>query len=570
LNYVQKFFRIVLTAALVVAFQPRAWTDGPSNEQIDAALNDLTKLDPAAIIAKVNELSEKVKALQAEADQIKAQAAEKETRAAEIAKLLEGYAKTMGAVQGAAPAPQAAAPAAEQMAPAPAPEMKTAVAEAAKATINFEDTIKPIFKQRCMSCHNDDKKRGGLSLMTHASMMAGGGSGVVLTPGDAEGSRLFRLVSKKEEPVMPPSGAPLDDAQLNLIREWIQAGAPATADAKVAMAADASAEKKPVFVAAAIAEGPPPMPEATLQPPAPRNGERKIVARAVATSPRSPLAAICGDRQVLLYNTETFQPLGALPFPEGDVFSMTFSVNGELLLAAGGQEGDSGIAVLWNIRKGERVGTFGEGFDTILAADISPDHRLIALGGPERKVKVFSAETGDVLYQCESHTDWILSVKFSPDGELLATADRGGGLYLWQAANGRSVEQLQGHTGAINDLSYTVDSTILASAGADGTVQVWDTWKYSKIRGFGAHSGAVLSVNISGNGQIVTAGIDGTTKRWDLNGTNLSTYTQMSDWVYQARFTSNNGVVLGGVWNGDVEVWNAEDGKQLAKLATAP
>ena len=571
----RKLLALILAPTIVFGGLPRVWAEPAPPQQIDAVLNQLVQLDPAAIAAKLKELEEKANALRAESEQLKAQATEKEARAASIATLLDASGKTMSALSGtpapADPAMAAAAPADPAMAaPAPAPEMVEAAMEPAKATVNYEDHIKPIFKQRCMSCHNDDRKRGGLSLVTHAALVAGGGSGQVLAPGDPDGSRLFRLITKAEEPIMPPSGAPLDEAQIALIREWIAAGAPANKDSKVAMADTATTEAKPVFVAAAISDGPPPMPEVQLAAPAPRSGERKVAARAVATSPRSPLAAVGGDRQVLLYNTDTFAPLGALPFPEGDIFAMTFSVNGEVLLVAGGQEGDSGIAVLFDVRKGERMGTFGEGFDTILATDISPDHRLIAVGGPERKVKVYSAETGAILYTCESHTDWILSVKFTPDGEVLATADRGGGLYLWQAANGRAVEQLQGHTGAINDLCYTADSAVLASAGADGTVQLWDTWKYTKIRGFSAHGGGVLSVDVANNNEIVTAGIDGTSKRWDLSGKNLSTYAQVSDWVYQARFTANDAVVLGGIWNGDVDVWNVADGTQLAKLATAP
>jgi hypothetical protein len=48
---------------------------------------------------------------------------------------------------------------------------------------------------------------------------------------------------------------------------------------------------------------------------------------------------------------------------------------------AAAKKANSGIAVVWNVRKGERVGTFGEAYDTVLAVDISPDHKIIATGG---------------------------------------------------------------------------------------------------------------------------------------------------------------------------------------------
>jgi WD40 repeat protein len=311
------------------------------------------------------------------------------------------------------------------------------------------------------------------------------------------------------------------------------------------------------------------MPEVAL--PAPNaEVQRGVVARAVATSPRAKLMAVGGYRQVLLYNLESCTLAGALPFPEGDVLTLTFSVNGEVLLAGGGEPGATGIVVAWNVRKGERMGQYGEGYDTVLAADISPDHAMVAVGGPNKVVRVYSATDASPLYKLDAHTDWIYAVKFSPDGELLASADRAGWLLLWQAANGRPVEALRGHTGAINGLAYTADSTQLASAGADGTVQIWDTWKYAKIRQFIAHPGGVLSVDFGANGEIVTSGSDNLAKRWDTAGKVLSTYEALPDWAYQARFSGDDSLVLAGVWTGDVYVWKADTGERVATLSTKP
>lgn len=280
--------------------------------------------------------------------------------------------------------------------------------------------------------------------------------------------------------------------------------------------------------------------------------------------------AVGGHREVLLYDLETFQVLGALPFPEGEVYTLTFSVNGEVLVAGGGEVGKSGITVAWNVRKAERMGTYGEGYDTILAADISPDHAMVAVGGPSKSVRVFSTRDGTLLYKLDSHTDWIYAIRFSPDGELLATADRAGGLNLWQAANGRPVESLRGHNGAINDLAYSDDSALLASAGQDGTVQVWDTWKYTKVRQFSAHASGVLSVDFAGNGEMVTSGADNRTVRWDAAGKALATYEPLPDWGYQARFAESDRLVLAGTWTGEVLVWDAASGQRVAALSTRP
>jgi hypothetical protein len=57
----------------------------------------------------------------------------------------------------------------------------------------------------------------------------------------------------------------------------------------------------------------------------------------------------------------------------------------------------------------------GENLDAVLAADISADHKRIALGGPQRRVKVCSTESDELLYEIANLTDWELIIEFSPD-----------------------------------------------------------------------------------------------------------------------------------------------------------
>jgi hypothetical protein len=441
----------------------------------------------------------------------------------------------------------------------------------AKPAIVFDEHIAPILQAKCAMCHNDSNASGGLSLATHASAIKGGSSGVVINPGDPDGSRLFRLISGAEEPKMPPSGSPLEPAQLETIRAWIASGAPLNAEeaAKMAKAMQKAKPQTTASAAPVTLDGPPPMPEVELAQ-AKARSVKAIVARAVAVSSYAPLMAIGGDRQVLLYHLDTGELLGALPYEEGDIYTLTFSVNGELLLAGGGQEGASGCTALWNIKTAERLGTFGSAYDTVLAADISPDHLFVAQGGPEKIVRIYAVDGGTELFKLESHTDWITRVRFSPDGELLATADRAGGLYLWQAANGRPVESLSGHEGAIHDMAYTYDSNVLATAGEDGSIQLWDTWKYKRIRRIGAHNGAVLGVHFSRDGELVSSGTDGLVKRWGQDGKELAKYEGLGDWGYQARFGLKDTLVLAGNWNGSIYAWDRVSAERKAEFTTQP
>lgn len=534
----------------------------------DAVIDQLLKLKPEELVATIKALKDQSTAQAAEAAALKGQADALDQQAtaiqAQLDTLMASF-KMLGERFFPAEAPAMAAAPAPEM----APEMAPAAMQEGPPPVNFAEHVAPIFKEHCAKCHNEDTRKSGFAATSFALVMEGGSSGSVVTPGDPDGSRLLRLLTKAEEPAMPPSG-PIPAEQIEIVRAWLKAGALPDAKAKpMAQAMEQpAADAAGAFVAATFAETPP-MPEVTLAAAKPE-GMRPSVARAMDTSPTAPLLAVGAHEQILLYDTQQFTPLGALPFPEGDVFTLTFSVNGELLVVGGGKEGDSGAGVVFNVRTGERVATFNDFYDTVLAADISPDHQKVALGGPNRVVRVYRTDTSELLYKIDKHTEWILSAKFTPDGEVLATADRSGGMYLWQAANGRYVEELKGHVGAIHALAYTADSAYLASAGEDGTVQIWDTWQYTRVRTFKAHDSAVLNLDLSKDNLILTTGADSTTRLYGFDGTAIRSFAGLNDWGYQTCFNNGGTEVLAGSWRGDIVIWNKENAEQLRTLSTQP
>src|SRR5437764_10310535 len=91
----------------------------------------------------------------------------------------------------------------------------------APAKITFDDHILPLFKDKCVGCHNPDKSRGGLVLSNYQKVMAGGSSGEAVKAGDPEGSRLFQQMTHKAEPFMPPKSDMLPKDNLDLVRAWI-------------------------------------------------------------------------------------------------------------------------------------------------------------------------------------------------------------------------------------------------------------------------------------------------------------------------------------------------------------
>ncbi len=440
--------------------------------------------------------------------------------------------------------------------------LSLAAAALAQQKVTFDDHILPVFTNACNNCHNPDKKKAGLDLTTYAATLQGSENGKILNPGNADASLLFKCVKQIEEPKMPPKGEKLTDAEIDLIKNWIAGFALENASGKPAVPVQNKVST--AVVSLDRPDGPPPMPGELPLEPFVRTGKANALT-ALAASPWAPVVAVGGQKQVLLYNTETLQPLGILPFPEGFPTVIRFSRSGKLLLTGGGLGGKLGKVVLWDIATGERIGTVGNETDQVLGADLSPDQQHVALGGPTRVLKIFSTKDGKLLHSVKKHTDWVTAVCFSPDGRYHASADRAGGVVVWEGATGREFNTLAGHKAPVTALAFMPG--VLASASTDGKIVLWDVKEGKEIRNWAAHGGGVESVDFTPDGRLVSCGRDKVAKAWDQTGKVLATSEAFGDIALRAVLNSER--VVAGDWSGDIRVFGL-DGKRIGQLTANP
>jgi len=88
-------------------------------------------------------------------------------------------------------------------------------------TAHFRDQIQPILTGKCLTCHDTDRKKGGLDLTRRANALTGGKHGAAVQPGKAADSLLVKRITKGE---MPP-GNPLSPEQIAAFQKWIDDGA---------------------------------------------------------------------------------------------------------------------------------------------------------------------------------------------------------------------------------------------------------------------------------------------------------------------------------------------------------
>jgi WD40 repeat protein len=214
-----------------------------------------------------------------------------------------------------------------------------------------------------------------------------------------------------------------------------------------------------------------------------------------------------------------------------------------LLLVAGGKPVQSGVVVLFDVATGKRLATVGDEPDAIIAADISPDEKRVAIGCTSRLVKLYSTEDGSLQATINKHTDWVTAVAFSPDGKYLITGDRIGNIHLWDGATGGVILPLSEHKKSVRALSWRSDSNVIASCGEDGTLVWWDVkdgWPLETKPN--AHPGGVLDCRFGPQGELATCGRDGTVKLWSTDGIEKSKI--LLNELVSAEFQAPKGVRL--------------------------
>src|SRR5205085_1592481 len=102
---------------------------------------------------------------------------------------------------------------------------------AADSALSFNRDIRPILSSKCFACHGfDAKKREADRRLDTAEGAYEEHDGVrAIVPGDLSKSELWRrVISKDEDEVMPPpaSKKTLTDAERELLKRWIEQGAP--------------------------------------------------------------------------------------------------------------------------------------------------------------------------------------------------------------------------------------------------------------------------------------------------------------------------------------------------------
>jgi WD40 repeat protein len=241
----------------------------------------------------------------------------------------------------------------------------------------------------------------------------------------------------------------------------------------------------------------------------------------VAFSPNGRTLAGCGeDGVVRLWDVQTGELLRAWKGHDSSVEHLTFSPGGGAL-ASGGEDG---AVRLWDVQTGELLRAW-EGHGTarkgalvpggVWSLAFSPDGGVLASGGRDEAVRLWDAQTGELLRALEGDDRLVWCLAFSPGGGALAST-YDWAVRLWDPQTGELLRALERHSAPVKCVAFSPDGGALASGDMGGAVRLWDVQTGELLRAWKGHDSSVKYLAFSPGGALASCGDDRAVRLWEV------------------------------------------------------
>ena len=182
------------------------------------------------------------------------------------------------------------------------------------------------------------------------------------------------------------------------------------------------------------------------------------------------------DQRTKIWNLQTKEVIQLPPHDLG-INALAFHPKEGTFLVTAGEDGSVRV---WDWRIGKELRQLQppEG-SRVRSVAFSPDGKLLAAGGWERKVHIWDSTGRDPtdwkhIQQFPDSTGSPESIAFSPDGRRLAWGGTDSTVKVWDLLS-KETRILHGHTNWVRSVAFSSDGRFIASGGQDGIVKIWET-----------------------------------------------------------------------------------------------
>ncbi|HEY9825274.1 MAG TPA: NB-ARC domain-containing protein [Stenomitos sp.] len=250
---------------------------------------------------------------------------------------------------------------------------------------------------------------------------------------------------------------------------------------------------------------------------------------------------------------------------QAEVHAITFSPDGKQLVS--GNLHTHSTLKIWDLETQACVMTIPVHIGKVNSVCWSPDGTLLASGGDDKQVFLFSLAHKQVNKILRGHEAVVWSVAFSPDSQLLASGSFDQRVRLWDVESGQCIQVLSGHTNALTSIRFHPSLPILVTASSDATVRLWSLATGSCEHILSEHHNVVMGIAFSSDGQtFATGSYDKTIRIWDVDSWHCRLTLQANSLVHSVTFSADDQTLVSGGDNGTLQVWNLKTGECVKTL----
>lgn len=275
--------------------------------------------------------------------------------------------------------------------------------------------------------------------------------------------------------------------------------------------------------------------------------------------PTTPMTGARADKVAPKPKVPGWRTVGELKGHRSWVTTVAFNPKTPILVSG---SLDDTIKV-WSLQTGQLLYTLEGHARGVNQVVIGSGGQVLASCGDDDLVKVWNLADGALLHTLNGHMRDVTSIAIGSQGFLLASGSEDLTLKLWKLDKGTLLKTLTGSVGMIRSVSWTPQEDHLLSGGMDNKIRVWDVHSGKQVRVLSGHLNSVNSIAVSANGYFVaSASKDRTLKLWELaSGTLIHSLTGHVQEVNAVAIAPDNRTVISGSSDGTLKLWDAETGK---------
>jgi WD40 repeat protein/serine/threonine protein kinase len=287
---------------------------------------------------------------------------------------------------------------------------------------------------------------------------------------------------------------------------------------------------------------------------------------AAVFSPDGERVATSQDGQVRVWRVADGKPVGPpMQVESGSLqhdFVLAFSADGRRLLMGGGQR----VIRSWDADTGRFLRQSGTSTSAPSGVRFSPDRKRVVFIGVSHPAQVWDVDTAEPLTP-RGRTRQAYAAAFDPQGDTVVTGGVSGAIHVWQALTGDLVAAPLRHGTFTMSVEFSPDGRQVLTRDADAIVRVWDL-----AGGAGRASAPVASEvpNPSLRGVMLSPRADrlattasfNETRLWDLQAGRFVASLPHGGALTKAFSPDGRRLVTGGV-GGTARVWDALTGRLI-------